>query len=233
MGEVPGPIASLPPPPAAATGAVALVKGPLTAVGLPMADDGLDVLLARAGSTRLATAGTGDVLSGIIGALLARGVEAPWRPHSAPTSMGGRPARQQRGAGGGGPPSAGSALALRSSDPGEPARSIVSISGSRTGATVAEGRTRPAWAEVDVSAIRHNIGVLRRLSSRQHCARWSRPTPTATGRPRWGGGHRGRRGRPRRRPGRRGVELRESKITAPILVLSDLPPGGRRGGGRA
>ena len=33
------------------------------------------VLLATAGSARLATAGTGDVLSGMIGAFLARGVE--------------------------------------------------------------------------------------------------------------------------------------------------------------
>ena len=56
---------------AAASGAVALLKGPTTAVAHP---DGR-VLLARAGTTALATAGTGDVLSGIIGALLARGVD--------------------------------------------------------------------------------------------------------------------------------------------------------------
>jgi NAD(P)H-hydrate repair Nnr-like enzyme with NAD(P)H-hydrate dehydratase domain len=36
------------------------------------------VLLAAAGTPVLATAGTGDVLSGIIGAFLARGVDAPW-----------------------------------------------------------------------------------------------------------------------------------------------------------
>ena len=36
---------------------------------------GRDVLLATAGSPRLATAGTGDVLSGVIGAFMARGVE--------------------------------------------------------------------------------------------------------------------------------------------------------------
>jgi NAD(P)H-hydrate repair Nnr-like enzyme with NAD(P)H-hydrate dehydratase domain len=34
------------------------------------------VLLGRSGSSRLATAGTGDVLSGVIGALLGRGVPA-------------------------------------------------------------------------------------------------------------------------------------------------------------
>ncbi len=53
------------------TGAVVLLKGPLTAVAR-----GEQVLLAAAGSPRLATAGTGDVLSGVIGAFLARGVPA-------------------------------------------------------------------------------------------------------------------------------------------------------------
>ena len=57
---------------AAASGAVALLKGPTTAVADPTGR----VLLARAGTPSLATAGTGDVLSGIIGALLARGVPA-------------------------------------------------------------------------------------------------------------------------------------------------------------
>lgn len=55
------------------TGAVVLLKGSLTAVASP----GGSVLLAAAGSPRLATAGTGDVLSGVIGAFLARGVPAP------------------------------------------------------------------------------------------------------------------------------------------------------------
>ena len=56
-------------------GAVVLLKGPTTVV----ADPGGRVLLATAGSPRLATAGTGDVLSGVIGAFVARGVE----PHHA------------------------------------------------------------------------------------------------------------------------------------------------------
>ncbi len=56
---------------ARASGAVALVKGPTTAVAHP---DGR-VLLGLAGTTALATAGTGDVLSGVIGAMVARGVE--------------------------------------------------------------------------------------------------------------------------------------------------------------
>jgi NAD(P)H-hydrate epimerase len=123
MGEAPGPdrfaaARRL----AAATGAVALVKGPLTAVGLPMADDGLDVLLARAGSTRLATAGTGDVLSGIIGALLARGVEAPWAAalgahvHGRAAALG-----NSEGLVAGDLPPLVARWLSRSSDPGEPA----------------------------------------------------------------------------------------------------------------
>jgi NAD(P)H-hydrate epimerase len=57
---------------AATTGAVVLLKGPTTVVAHP--DD--RVLLVTAGDARLATAGTGDVLSGVIGALLAQGVPA-------------------------------------------------------------------------------------------------------------------------------------------------------------
>jgi NAD(P)H-hydrate epimerase len=55
------------------SGAVVLLKGPTTVVAAP---DG-SALLAVAGSPRLATAGTGDVLSGVIGAFFARGLDAP------------------------------------------------------------------------------------------------------------------------------------------------------------
>jgi NAD(P)H-hydrate repair Nnr-like enzyme with NAD(P)H-hydrate dehydratase domain len=55
---------------AARAGCTVLLKGPLTAVAGP---DGT-VLLSDTGDARLATAGTGDVLSGIIGALLAQGL---------------------------------------------------------------------------------------------------------------------------------------------------------------
>ena len=58
---------------ARATGAVVLLKGPLTAVAGP-GDVAPDVLLAAAGGPALATAGSGDVLSGIIGAFCARGL---------------------------------------------------------------------------------------------------------------------------------------------------------------
>jgi NAD(P)H-hydrate repair Nnr-like enzyme with NAD(P)H-hydrate dehydratase domain len=53
-------------------GVVVLLKGPATVIADP---DGR-VLVVTAGDDRLATAGTGDVLSGIIGAMLAQGVPA-------------------------------------------------------------------------------------------------------------------------------------------------------------
>ena len=55
---------------AARSGAVVLLKGPTTVV----ADPAGGVLLSTTGDARLATAGTGDVLTGIVGALLAAGV---------------------------------------------------------------------------------------------------------------------------------------------------------------
>jgi ADP-dependent NAD(P)H-hydrate dehydratase / NAD(P)H-hydrate epimerase len=57
---------------AAATGAVVLLKGPTTLIASP---DGF-VQVVLAGDQRLATAGTGDVLAGVIGALLAQGLSA-------------------------------------------------------------------------------------------------------------------------------------------------------------
>jgi NAD(P)H-hydrate epimerase len=56
-------------------GCIVLVKGPLTAVARPGGGSN-SVLLSDAGTPALATAGTGDVLSGVIAAFLARGVEA-------------------------------------------------------------------------------------------------------------------------------------------------------------
>src|SRR5262249_6342777 len=52
------------------TGAVVLLKGPCTVVGRP----GGPIALNPTGSAALATAGTGDVLTGVVAAFLARGV---------------------------------------------------------------------------------------------------------------------------------------------------------------
>jgi NAD(P)H-hydrate epimerase len=56
---------------ASRAGAVVLLKGPTTVVAAASGE----TLLVTEGDARLATAGTGDVLSGVIGALLAQGVE--------------------------------------------------------------------------------------------------------------------------------------------------------------
>ena len=53
------------------SGCVVLLKGPTTVIAAP----GAPALINPTGTRRLATAGTGDVLSGIIGALLASGIE--------------------------------------------------------------------------------------------------------------------------------------------------------------
>lgn len=55
-----------------AAGSVVLLKGPTTVVAEP----GGRVLIVMTGDARLATAGTGDVLAGVIAALLANGVPA-------------------------------------------------------------------------------------------------------------------------------------------------------------
>lgn len=57
---------------AATTGAVVLLKGSTTVVAAP---DG-EVRVAMAGGPQLATAGTGDVLAGVVGAFLAQGLSA-------------------------------------------------------------------------------------------------------------------------------------------------------------
>jgi holo-[acyl-carrier-protein] synthase len=57
---------------ASRSGAVVLLKGSPTVVGDPSGT----VCIVRSGSSRLATAGTGDVLSGAIAAFLARGIPA-------------------------------------------------------------------------------------------------------------------------------------------------------------
>lgn len=70
---------------AADSGAVVLLKGPTTTVAAP---DGR-ALLVTSGDSRLATAGTGDVLAGITAALLARGI-APFEAAAAGAWIHGR-----------------------------------------------------------------------------------------------------------------------------------------------
>jgi len=88
MGERPGPdrigaALAL----AKAADSTVLLKGPTTVVAAP---DGR-TLLCTAGDSRLATAGTGDVLAGMIGALLAQGVP-PHRAAAAAAHLHGRAA---------------------------------------------------------------------------------------------------------------------------------------------
>jgi NAD(P)H-hydrate epimerase len=72
---------------AAATRAVVLLKGATTVVAAP---DGR-ALLVRAGDPRLATAGTGDVLTGVIAGLIASGAD-PWHGAAAGAHLHGRAA---------------------------------------------------------------------------------------------------------------------------------------------
>jgi NAD(P)H-hydrate epimerase len=72
---------------ASLSGATVLLKGSTTVVAAP---DG-HVLISTSGDARLATAGTGDVLSGVIGALLAQGV-TPLRAAAAGAWLHGRAA---------------------------------------------------------------------------------------------------------------------------------------------
>ncbi|MGH9085170.1 MAG: NAD(P)H-hydrate dehydratase [Acidimicrobiales bacterium] len=72
---------------AATSGSIGLLKGSTTVIALP---DGR-VRISTTGAPRLATAGTGDVLSGIIGGLLARGM-APFEAAAAGAWLHGRAA---------------------------------------------------------------------------------------------------------------------------------------------
>lgn len=74
---------------AARTRSVVLLKGATTVVAEP----GGRARVVTAGDERLATAGTGDVLSGIIGALLARGID-PFDAAAAAAWIHGRAARK-------------------------------------------------------------------------------------------------------------------------------------------
>ena len=193
---------------AASSGAVALLKGPTTAVADPTGR----VLLGRSGTTALATAGTGDVLSGVIGAMVARGV-APLEAAALAAHVHGRAGAPVRWRGWWPatcptwwPGPVGAAVTRRSGDP-----------------PVAD-HWRPAWADIDLDAVRHNASVLVRLS---------RPAALCAVVKADGYGHGAV---PVARAAleggatwlavalvEEGVVLREAGIEAPILLLSEPP----------
>ena len=122
-------------------GAVVLLKGPATVVASPAGE----ALVVSAGDERLATAGTGDVLSGIIGVVPGPGRGAVRR--RGPRRVGprlGRPSWARPGA-------------------SWPATSPTSSPRSwRAPVTATE---RWAWAEVDLAAVRHNVRWLRAVAA--------------------------------------------------------------------
>jgi alanine racemase len=91
--------------------------------------------------------------------------------------------------------------------------------------TMAQGRSRPAWAEIDLAAVAHNASVLARLSA---------PSELCAVVKAHGYGHGGPAvARAALAGGARrlavalvdeGVELREHGVTAPVLLLSECDP---------
>ncbi len=112
-----------------------LLKGPSTVMAAP---DGR-VRMVTAGDARLATAGTGDVLSGIIGALLARGLP----PLEAAA--------------------AGAWLHARAGALGPASGLVASDLLERLPAVLAEviGLMARAWADVSLDAVAANVATLR------------------------------------------------------------------------
>ena len=184
-----------------------------------VADPGGAVLLAAAGSPRLATAGTGDVLSGVIGAFLARGVEpapaaAALAAHVHGRAAGARPAR-----------------GLVAGDLADLLARWLSRAGGEPAAAHGGRRAAPAsrpWAEIDVGAVRHNAALLRAAAAPAAlCAvvkadgyghgAVTVATAALEGGATWlavatvGGGHRA---------------ARTAGIAAPVLVLSEPPARG-------
>ena len=119
--------------------AVVLLKGPATVVADP---DG-DVLVVASGDARLATAGTGDVLSG-----------HHRRPARPPAWLRSTPPRPGRGSTPR-PPRRGPPVGLVAGDLVDALPAVL----ARAGMT--RRRERWAWAEIDLDAVAHNVGVLR------------------------------------------------------------------------
>jgi alanine racemase len=90
---------------------------------------------------------------------------------------------------------------------------------------VVEGRHRPAWAEVDLSAVRHNVALLRRCASPAALcavvkadAYGHGAVPVARAAVEAGAAGLAV------AMADEGIELRDGGITAPVLVLSEPPP---------
>jgi hypothetical protein len=124
--------------------AVVLLKGPTTVI----ADAAGAVLVVDHGDERLATAGSGDVLTGMIASLLAAGVE--------PLSAAAGAAWLHADAARRGPSRgllAGDIVDLVPLGAGGTDRTVSALDAGSNG--------RWAWAEVDLDAVRHNVRVLR------------------------------------------------------------------------
>ncbi len=191
-----------------ASGCVVLLKGSTTVV----ADPEGDVRVVMSGGPNLATAGTGDVLSGAIGAFVARASDNSRRQRSEHTCTGAPPGSDRPRA-------------------WLPGTSLISLpagcpwSCTRDWCAVIEASLRPAWAEIDLDAVRHNAGVMKRIAGPAAlCAVVKADAyghgavavarAAIEGGATWLGVA----------VVEEGVELREAGITAPVLVLSEPPP---------
>src|SRR5271154_6446030 len=91
--------------------------------------------------------------------------------------------------------------------------------------TMAQGRSRPAWAEIDLAAVAHNAGVLARLAApAELCAvvkahGYGHGGPAVAKAALAGGA-----GRLAGALVDEGMELREHGVTAPVLLLSECGP---------
>ena len=187
-------------------GCTVLLKGPATVI----ADETGDVLVVDHGDERLATAGAGDVLAGMIGALLAAG--------QGPFARGGDRRLAARGRR--------STRAARGPDGGRCTRPAARHDrrhdhrAERTAGPM-NGADRWAWAEIDLGAVAHNIAVLRAAVA--PAAVWAVVKADGYGH---GAVEVGRAALEAGAEGlcvalvAEGVALREAGIDAPILVLS-------------
>ena len=185
---------------AAEAGCAVLLKGPDTLIAAP----GEPLRVVETAVPGLATAGAGDVLSGVVGALLARGLE-PAEALSLAAAAHGAAAAGAAGA----------------------ARDVLGLRPRAAAGPLARTVTR-LHVEVDESAITANARRLSRAAraSRAVGGRQGRRL-RARGRAQRTGGARGRRDPRRRRDARRGAgaSRRRSAPAVPILVLGPLEAG--------